>query len=270
MKASDRASLLLDVAGRLGCLVTVPKAEAEAWRKEWRGVLASLPRPKRPARLRGPRTPRPAKPRNNPPRAAVPAGELVRPGAWVAYRPHNDLSCPETIGQVLAFVPPGVPVASVIPAEQLAHVERHAVLGGSHRLARVVLSVPGARRSLGMLRTVLAGVLATRGRLVEPPQSSRLLEPLAPGTPVSWSWHSSKGKASHNGKVLAYVPAGVPLAEACPGARYRHGMVAVSNQDRYVVKLTEPRRKKILTPAAHLIEREFLPSPASTEEACAI
>jgi len=248
-----RGRLIIRIAEKQGNLVIVTREESTEWKTEWRCIRAKLGHKRRwrlHARVQV-KAPRPCLCRAHQPDAA-----LIQPGAWVAFRPTLAPNCPETVCRIVAFVPPGVRVDALLAPELIPLLERHTFLDASSRIARVIVAIPGARRCTRELRTVLAGTLASRGRLIENPSvCGRLPQPIPTGQSVAWRWHSSKGPAFHRGCVLGYIPAGVSIVRAFPGLTLRRSVVSVSNQDRYLVRLTGPRKRKILTPAAHLVER---------------
>ena len=98
--------------------------------------------------------------------------------------------------------------------------------------------------------------------IVEAPEGNetgtRLHAPVLQGSQVQWSWHSPSGPVHHSGIVLGYVPADRPISSVLPDVRMPYGIHPVSNQDRYLVRMTSPSGKRILTPAAHLVERGLL------------
>jgi hypothetical protein len=249
-----------------GILVHVPPADATSWRAEWKRLVRLVVKP----RIAKPRPPSalalpyhiPAGHRQGKPRAIPLPVQMGIPGTWLRFRPHAPHPVPPHIYQVVAVVPPGVGLLDVLTADQFALLDRHILPGPSPRFTRVVVSVQGARRASGTLRAVLAGELAARAEIIDAPEGNesgtRLSAPLLSGSEVTWGWHSPHGRIVHSGVVLAYVPADTSIHDLLPGLHLSYGLHLVSNQDRYVVRLTSKSRKPILTPAAHLVERGIL------------
>gem|GEM_PF-5613541 len=253
-----RLGFLRDAAEEAGALISVSRAEADAWRKEWRHILRRFcPVGIHPRSAASPRTVHTCRARTLPLAMSL-------PGTWVRFRPHTGHHATYHLYQILVVVPPGVPLNALLTPEQLAQVERHVILVASTRYVRVLVIQAGARRASGRLRSVLAGELAARAQIIPPPSISdtgRLPDPLPLGSPVSWCWHSCHGEATQHGIVAGYVPADRSILDVLPGFQLPWGLKLVSNQDRYIVKVKG--RKPFLSPAAHLVERAFLEEAAS-------
>ena len=253
----SRRDLLLEIAASHGLLRFVPAEEAAACLTSWEAECRAFALPPRPKYRRPPQLHR----KNRPVEYAAP---FHVPGTWISIRPHTRYDNAPIICQILAWLPPGVALESILTPEQRTCVDRHVKMGPSARFSRVVVSIPGSRRLGGSIHAFLAGEVTDRATvLLDPPRShafNRLSSPVAPGTQVSWGWHSSKGLVRHTGCVLAYIPAGVPILSGMPLFRLPWSVQDVSNQDRYLVQERETLRRDILCPAAHLIEGEILTS----------
>lgn len=246
----ERRTLMIEAAMRHGCFRLLEPEDAETWAKEWRALLAAT----LPSRRR--RAPEPS---------------LVVPGTWIRFRPQASSSGLGALFVVVAVVPPGVPLDALLSAAQLSILDRHTTTVAIPRLTRVVLGVPGNRRSISSLRTVLAGSLAARAHIVPEAEAAllrdgRLPQPLPPGSVASWRWHSAFGEASCSGLILGYVPAGTAIQSALPGLHAQFTLNDISDQDRYVVRLDGTRRCHLKSPAAHLVERGGVEGTGPTSE----
>jgi hypothetical protein len=187
--------------------------------------------------------------------------ELPPLGSWVEFRPHIG-SRPEVF-QVIAFCPVGVPIDSVLDSQQTRLLHDGVRLVCTHG-DRVVLGEPGGMHLIASLRTALAGAVAARATIIPTPVSvspSRLVAPLEPGTEVVWVWHSSFGPSRRVGVVIAYIPGGVPMEDAAPLAPRSCRLRPLSNQDRYLVRVS--RHPFYLTPPAFAVERPCVDASCS-------
>lgn len=245
----DRRELLLKMAKDRGMLVDISSHDSESWRKEWRSVVSCLSRPFLPKR--------PTKPR-----AVAPPREMLQPGTWIAFRPH--LGSPEQRCFVVAVVPSGTRIDHVLSPLQIGLLERHTCLSASARYTRVIVAIPGIRKSVSHLRPVLAGALGARGRVIESMDTTeRLQTPVPPGKMVSWNWACGRGRTHYHGTILCFIPAGVPILDLLPqdDLRLRGGTQMVSIQDRYAAKSPDGL---IHFPPAFAVEQGLYVSPTFT------
>jgi len=255
---ADRRSLLISAARAAGILVPVTPEQASAsqalWRAAQREVLIrrGLRLVRGPAGL--PRLTRPPLERELPPA-----------GTWIEFRPHIG-SRPEVF-QVVAFVPVGVPIDSVLDPLQVRLLQDGIRVSCFHG-DRVVLGQPGGMHLIASMRTALAGAVAARATVISDPTTaspSRLVAHLAPGTVVAWVWHSSFGPSRRDGVVVAYIPGGRRLSDMAPEIPPSCRLRPLSNQDRYLVRVA--RHPFYLTPPAFAVERPHVEaascSPAS-------
>ena len=255
-----RATFLRDLAEDKGVLVLVAKDEARNWRMEWQRILRVVGRRTQPAPSCLPftqflaRVARKGRSRPLPPAMAI-------PGTWLLFKPHASHPVPPHLYQVVAVIPAGVPLRTVLSADQLAAMDRHTSMDATPRCIRVLVQQTGSRRQVGCFKAILAGELAARatvmGQAPRVMECGRLPDPLTPDTFVAWDWHSRHGVAHLQGLVVGYVPADVPILKACPSFQMTWGLRAISNEDRYLVRALRGK-KPVLSPAAHLIEQAFL------------
>ena len=254
------------LAEQSGMLVKVTPAQMTMWRAEWKRLQTVICRPHHDAKAKkaikrsATHTPmKGARPFRS--RALPLPVQMGIPGTWLRFRPHSPHPVLPQVFQVVALVPPGVGLLDVLTADQFAALDRHILPGPCPSFTRVVVSVMGARRATGCLRAILAGELARSAEIIDAPEGNdlgtRLAAPLLAGSQVTWGWHSPHGRVVHSGVVLAYVAAGQSIQEVLPDLPLG-GLHAVSNQDRYLIRLSTPCRKSILSPAAHIVERGVL------------
>jgi hypothetical protein len=262
-----RQQFITDLAADEGLLIPVSRPEADSWRLEWHRVLRAV------ARAHSLQCPRPVAPpkHKRKSRSTVLPQAMTVPGTWLMFRPRMGHPTPPHLYRVVMVVPPDVALADVLDATQLALLERHVDLHATPRYLRVLVAQTGSRKSCGCLRSIVAGELAKRAEVMSgPPQvqeTGRLSQPLAPGTQVSWRWHSPFGVMVQSGVVVAYLPADVPIHRVCPGFRCTWGVRPISGSDRYLVRSTSGK-KPHMTPAAHMVEQEWLGLNSNNRKPC--